>query len=411
MRTETWIWLAQGLGPGALNSAEVMQNLSATGVQLYAELPALYGSGILTKAQEQRLLQTKPQDFVQMRAQTEKQGIQIITLEDDAYPHLLKNIASMPPVLYVKGNAALMNGHICVGMIGARRPSAYGVEAMRALGTGIAEGGAAVVSGLAAGLDAEAHKAALLVQGATIACIAFGHNMCYPAANRRLMLQIENEGAVISEYPPDTGVEKRYFLHRNRLIAALSQALVVVEARPRSGTMHTVTFAQDFGRDVFAVPGSILSELSAGTNTMLREGAYVAASAFDVLSMYQNNELQPEEPQKAQNFHQIDFGETPSAQRGNPKNSEETPLADNNIIKKPPINRAEPWQQRQQPEDIPISRDAQIVQKVLGINPQGLDDLCRASLLAPGAALAALSELEIAGLALQLPGRRFTINH
>ncbi len=283
---ETWMWLAAGLGFGAVNSGELLAACPGGAEEVQAALGSEALDEILTQKQAEKLATTRPEDYALMLAHAEAQGIQALPYDDRMFPGMLRNISNPPLLLFVKGDLTLLNGQLSVGMVGARRPSGYGVEAMRIIGRGVALGGAIIVSGLAAGLDSEAHKAALAVNGPTIACIAFGHENCYPAQNKKLMEVIERYGAVVSEYPPGQKPEKPFFLHRNRLIAGLSHALVVAEARKHSGTMSTVNFATEYGRDVFAVPGSIFSELSGGTNAMIRDGAFLAASAADVLSVY-----------------------------------------------------------------------------------------------------------------------------
>ncbi len=286
MSKESWLWLAAGLGYGAMNTKEVLIACPGGPKEVAKELGGIRLEEILTQKQAEKLASSDIQDYALMLKHAEAQGIHVVPLDDARYPKQLYSVANPPPVLFVKGDVSLLNGQLSVGMVGARKPSGYGVEVMRNIGRGVALGGAIIVSGLASGLDSEAHKAALAVNGPTIACVAFGHNSCYPAQNKKLMEVIEQYGAVISEYPPNQKPEKAFFLHRNRLIAGLSHALVVVEARRHSGTMSTVNFATDYGRDVFAVPGSVFSELSGGTNAMIREGAYVAACAADIMSLY-----------------------------------------------------------------------------------------------------------------------------
>lgn len=286
MAKQTWFWLADGLGYGAVNVGELLSAYPGGAEEIANDLGGSRLDEIITQKQAERLASTRPADFALRIAHYESMGINCLAYDDADYPDMLRRSTNPPPVLFLKGDASLLNGQLTVGMVGARRPTAYGVEAAKAIGRGVALGGAIIVSGLAAGLDSEAHKAALAVNGPTIACIAFGHDHCYPAANKKLMELIERYGAVISEYPPGTQPAKPFFLQRNRLIAAMGHGLVVIEARKHSGTMSTVNFATEYGRDVFAVPGSIFSELSGGTNGMISEGAYVASSASDVLNVY-----------------------------------------------------------------------------------------------------------------------------
>ncbi len=286
MSAELWMWLAAGMGYGAVNISDLLNAYPGGAGDVMNDLGGPKLDEILTQKQAERLAASRPEDFALKINHAETMGIHALPFDSPYYPDMLRSIINPPPIIFVKGDLSLLNGQLSVGIVGARRPTAYGVEAVKTIGRGIAMGGAIIISGLAAGLDAEAHKAALAVNGPTIACVAFGLDTCYPAANRKLMEVIERYGAVVSEYPMGTTPEKPYFLQRNRIIAGLSHALLVVEARKASGTMSTVNFAADYGRDVFAVPGSIFSELSGGTNAMIREGAYLAATAADVLDMY-----------------------------------------------------------------------------------------------------------------------------
>lgn len=333
---ELWMWLADGLGYGAVNTGELLQAFPE-GPQAVADNlgdPRL--DDLLTQKQAERLASSRPEDFSLNIAMAKSDGIETLAYDDPDYPDMLRHINNPPLVLFAKGDTTLLNGQLSIGMVGTRRPSAYGMEATALIGKGIALGGAIIVSGLAAGLDSEAHKAALSVNGPTIACMAFGHNHCYPSANRKLMEVIGRHGLLLSEYPPDTKPEKPYFLHRNRIIAGLSHGLLVVEARRYSGTMSTVNFATDYGRDIFAVPGSMFSDLSVGTNDMIREGAYLASSAKDVLTVYGIEDIELEDPVAvAQKAERQSASGSPSAQAEPPNiwangyvKTENTVLAD-----------------------------------------------------------------------------------
>ena len=179
----------------------------------------------------------------------------------------------MPLVLYCTGDPLWLNEPGAVGIVGSRKPTEYGLNAAADIGGELAQSGALIVSGLADGLDSAGHRAAVKNNCPTIAVMGVPIDRTYPAANVVLRHKIEQKGCVISEYPPRSeGVGPNGFLQRNRLIAALSMALVVVEAQEKSGTMSTVGHAERYGKPVFAVPGSIYSPNSAGTNGLLREG-------------------------------------------------------------------------------------------------------------------------------------------
>jgi DNA processing protein len=210
--------------------------------------------------------------------------IESIGIGDPEYPPLLASIYDPPERLYLRGNRFELLRGTCVAVVGARSCSAYGAQVARGLGRRLAAAGAVVVSGLARGVDGEAHRGALEERGATVAVLGCGVDRDYPSAHAQLARRITAEGLVVSEYPPGTEPAPWRFPARNRIVAGLSLATVVVEARERSGALITADFALDEGREVFAVPGEITSSLSAGTNALLRHGAAPLLAAEDVLA-------------------------------------------------------------------------------------------------------------------------------
>ena len=211
------------------------------------------------------------------------QGIDIITIEDARYPGLVAKIADPPPVLFMRGGAPSKPGDRYIAVVGARRPTSYGIATTKRLVEGLAAYGFSIVSGLAAGIDAAAHRAALDAGVKTIAFLGCGVDRVYPAGNRALMGDIIMNGSVYSEYLPGAIPLQQNFPRRNRLISGASLATVVVEAGERSGSLITAGFAGEQGRDVFAVPGNITSPLSKGSNALIRDGAYIATSAEDIV--------------------------------------------------------------------------------------------------------------------------------
>jgi DNA processing protein len=198
------------------------------------------------------------------------------------FPSLLAQLHDPPRQLYVRGDAAALDGP-AVAVVGARSCSAYGAQVARELARELARAGVVVVSGLARGIDGEAHRGALEADGRTVAVLGCGIDRDYPRSHASLAGKIRERGAVVSEYPPGIEPAPWRFPARNRIIAGLCQATVVVEARERSGALITADFALELGRDVFAVPGEITSALSAGTNDLVRQGAGPMLSARDVL--------------------------------------------------------------------------------------------------------------------------------
>ena len=209
-------------------------------------------------------------------------GAEAICLDDDTYPHLLQEIADPPPVLYVQGRTELL-GSPCVAMVGSRAATGYGRRSGFSLARDLASAGVTVVSGLALGIDGEAHSGALSIQGATIGVLGCGLDVVYPRQNAGLYEQIRRDGLLVSEYPLGTRPDGFRFPARNRIIAGMCRGVVVVEAAKKSGSLITAEMAMDEGRDVFAVPGQIDSFKSGGTHWLLQQGAKLVQSAEDIL--------------------------------------------------------------------------------------------------------------------------------
>ena len=216
-----------------------------------------------------------------------EQGVRWVARDDPGFPPLLGAIHDPPPGLFVRGEAALdvLRGPT-VAVVGARACSPYGSHVARMLGRELGGAGLAVVSGLARGVDGEAHRGALDAGGTTIAVLGCGIDRDYPAAHRELAARIRASGLVVSEYAPGVEPAPWRFPARNRVIAGLSAAVVVVEARDRSGALITADLALEEGRDVLAVPGEITSALSAGTNDLLKLGATPLTRSEDVLEIF-----------------------------------------------------------------------------------------------------------------------------
>jgi DNA processing protein len=212
---------------------------------------------------------------------------------DAGYPLLLGAIHDPPPSLFLRGADDALLGRAAVAVVGARACSSYGRSVARSLGRDLAATGIVVVSGMARGIDGEAHRGALEASGETVAVLGCGIDRDYPAAHAELARRICERGLVVSEYEPGVEPAPWRFPARNRIIAGLCGATVVVEARDRSGALITADFALEEGRDVLAVPGEITSALSAGTNALLRLGATPVTRVEDVLELF---DIAPAEP-------------------------------------------------------------------------------------------------------------------
>jgi len=219
--------------------------------------------------------------------QLAEHGFRFLARSAPAFPPLLRAIHDPPPGLFLRGHAGLeLLSRPAAAIVGARACSGYGASAARTLARDAARAGLVVVSGLARGIDAEAHRGALEAGGATIAVLGCGIDRDYPAAHAELARRIAATGLLVAEYAPGVEPAPWRFPARNRIVAGLAAAAVVVEARERSGALITADLALDEGREVFAVPGEITSALSAGTNALLKLGASPLTCAADLLSCF-----------------------------------------------------------------------------------------------------------------------------
>ena len=214
----------------------------------------------------------------------QKFGISVLTWEDPGYPERLKEITPSPPVLYLRGKLEA-DDQWAVSIVGTRRITSYGRQMAAKIATRLSQAGITVVSGLARGVDGIAHKSTLEQGGRTLAVLGSGVDRIYPPDHRQLAAQIMDRGALISDYPPGTPPEASNFPPRNRIISGLSMATVVVEAGRRSGALITAEFAVEQGREVFAVPGNVLSPQSKGTNRLIQEGARILLDPQEILEV------------------------------------------------------------------------------------------------------------------------------
>jgi DNA processing protein len=220
-------------------------------------------------------------------AQAERAGVRLVTFVDPEYPAFLKEIHDPPLVLYVQGDPAAL-GYSAVAVVGTRSPTMYGRETARRLSFQLAQAGVTVVSGLARGIDTEAHMAALQAKGRTVAVIGSALDAIYPAENRALAARIAAEGgAVVSEYPFGRQADRQTFPMRNRIVSGLCGGVLVVEAGLTSGTLITANQALEQGRSVLAVPGRIDSPSAQGCHRLIRQGAKLAESLDDILEELQ----------------------------------------------------------------------------------------------------------------------------
>ena len=213
-------------------------------------------------------------------------NIELITFNDEKYPYMLREISSPPLCLYCKGNTQLLNS-FCFGVVGTRKPTEYGMVVTKQYCKALCTANLTIVSGLAVGIDSVAHKTALEENGNTIAVLASGFKHVYPSINNMLANKITENNLIMSEYPPNTKPQSYYFPVRNRIIAGLSKGILVPEMGEKSGTMHTINYALENNRELFVVPGKINSEMSKGTNMLIKTlQASITTTPDDILEAF-----------------------------------------------------------------------------------------------------------------------------
>lgn len=223
-------------------------------------------------------------------------GFEIISLQSDLYPERLRYFNYSPPILWVKGDLSALMGNT-VGVVGTRRPDSYGIRATKKIVESLSELNFTIVSGGAYGIDTVAHKTALENGGKAVAVLGSGLDIPYPWQNRGLFNKISESGALISEFPPGTKPNAENFPKRNRIISALSDALVVIEAGETSGALLTARWALEQGKEIFVLPGPFDSEKSRGTNRLIKEGARIITDVNDILEEFGLEKVEKKEVQ------------------------------------------------------------------------------------------------------------------
>lgn len=294
-------------------------------------------------------------------------GFKIVTFADEGYPPLLRHIPDPPPLLYVYGE--LPKGERNVAVVGSRSATYYGLDATFKICRDLADQGVVVVSGMARGIDTRAHQGAMEGGGKTVAVLGCGLGKVYPRGSEDLYQKIAQNGAVISEFPVGSEPEARHFPIRNRIISGMCKAVLVVEAAQKSGSLITANLAAEQGREVFAVPGSVESHKSAGTNRLIKQGAGLAESAQDILEAL------------ALSSHE--------------------PAARSATALEEPLNPAPA-------PAMGLAEDEQTVLEALGPYPIHIDVLVQRLGMPVGTLSASLLQLELKGLARQEPGKLFS---
>src|SRR6202795_378173 len=362
-----WLALALTPGLGARNAGNLLREFGSPEAIFNASLTELEAQR-LPAAVAQALHTRQPLSAAAKElAQAQAAGVRLLTWDDPEYPRRLREIYDPPPLLYVRGNVELLGKHL-ISIVGSRRPTPYGNQMAERLARDLAARGLGITSGLARGIDSCAHRGALSATGgATIGVLGCGIDVVYPKENKKIFAEMEERGAIISEFPIGTFPAPQNFPIRNRIIAGMALGVVVVEGAQYSGSLITARLAMEFGREVFGVPGHVTQPSSFGPNQLIKQGAKLVTGWEDVVEELPTPvraELLPVEAASAE-------------------------------------ERAALVEQDLAPGERPLY-------ELLSLDEsRHVDDLVELSGLTSSEVLAALFDLELKGVVRQLPGKQF----
>ena len=355
-----WLRLYLSPGLGRTSLVKLMSNFANSEAAFTADPEEWFLRAGLPASLKKNILPENEPILISSLKTLEKIGADVVAFADkEKYPSLLREIHDPPALLFMRGT---WEPRDCIAVVGSRRASSSHLRFTRELCSELGAKGLTVVSGLARGIDTAAHQGALASNGKTIAVLGCGIDQVYPAENRRLFEQIAAQGGIVSEYPPGVPPLAHHFPVRNRIISGLSHGVLIVEASEKSGSLITAELALEQGREVFAVPGSVLSCNSRGVNQLLRQGAQLVTECRDILDVLW--------PEKAEN-------QSPKPSRGAPLD----------------LN----------------PKEAGLLM-LIDEHPSCLDEIVRKSGLTPSEVSATLLHLELAGLISRLPGMQFCRN-
>lgn len=397
-----WVWLSLGLGAGA-SCLDLVTYFEWNPYEIYGStFNEIFSLNVLNKTRIEKLKSFPIEKAEEILRVSKENGWKIITPSSEFYPQNLLTLQDLPLVLYVDGDETVLTNDLSVSVVGARKASDYGTAVARALSSAMASVGFTIVSGGALGIDSAAHQGALDENGKTICVLGCGLGTKYLMENQPLRDEIVKHGAVITEFPPMTPVSKTTFPLRNRIISGLTLGTVVVEAGEKSGSLITARLASEQGRDVFAVPGDLVSSSFLGTNNLIRNGAIPVFSLNDVLEEY--------------------------CYRFFDKLNNETRLPDDEIMRraqeylvsdkvKSEAKIIEPQKDNVKTEKVTVKKDAPKyltpnalkVYELIENEPIHVDEITNICQFTTETTLSALTELEIYGLVTQISGRRYKI--
>jgi DNA processing protein len=352
-----WVGFSRMPGIGRVKISQLLEYFNTLDHAWKASAGDLKKSGLDSKTVENVVnLRTRITPDEEMDS-LKKYKVRVLTCDSPAYPQRLKEIYDYPPVLYIRGDL-LTEDECCLAVVGTRRATVYGRQVTEEIVTDLARNGITIVSGLARGIDSVAHRAALEAGARTLAVFACGLDIVYPAENAKLARDIMEHGALISEYPLGTKPKADNFPRRNRIMSGLSLGVLVIEAGESSGALITANQALEQNREVFAIPGSILSPASRGTNHLIQEGAKLVRNYVDILEE---------------------------------------------------LNLTIMAQQLEMKELLPVDETESLLLKQLSREPTHIDDICRHSGLAAASVGSVLTMMELKGMVKQVGGMNYVL--
>lgn len=392
-----WIRLQSALGAGAALS-EIIEYFGSAKALFDAGKTEWRMSPVLVPRQIEKLCESTEAQANEVLATCKMNGWQVVPYDDPHYPERLRSIFNPPAVLYVDGELPDIDNSIVIGIVGTRRASDYAVKAADVMSRGIAERGAIVASGGALGVDTAAHNGAMLAGGKTIAVLGCGLGTKYLMENKPLRDAVVKNGALITEFQPFTPASKYTFPIRNRIISGISLGVLVVEASVKSGSLITANYALEQGRDVFALPCSILDPAFAGTNKLIDDGAIVATKPLDLLYPYAEEYGVKIDEVKSVGKIMRETGDKSANVYGKARD-----------ISFDNLQAGRKRREARQKAAAELSGKTKAVFNALGEEYQSADEISRAAGLSIGEALTALTALEIAGLAASAGGKRYRL--
>ena len=428
-----WVWLSGLFGLRPKTRVRLLEQLG-TPQEAYFAPEQAYEAIEGIRPEERQLLLDKSLDRANdILEACSRLGVEILTLQDAAYPQRLTHIYDPPSVLYVKGRLPWIDEQCAVAIVGTRRATPYGIKMGRRLGYEIARAGGLVVSGLAEGVDAAGAEGALRGGGSCVGVLGTAIDVIYPKKNAALFADVAAAGALVSEYPPGAPVMKMTFPMRNRILAGLSCGVTVIEAPERSGALITAARAAEFGRDVFVVPGNADAVNCQGSNALIRDGAKAVSCGWDVLSEYTGRfpRLRRPGPQETWLAQDPDPARTGAPVSGENVPAEapegagrETGAGFARVRRPTDVGRArEKERKRREEQSWEEARRQRLMEQLdqltetqlkllsaISAPETHIDEIIEAAALPAGVALAELTVLQIKGYVTQSSGKRFSLN-